>query len=85
MKTLKKRKCVPCTKKMLEKKKVTTDVSVFFQMFQNFTKGVCVIISMILLKINFLDINADFVKVSIPKMHFFPLVEKVLLARDKKV
>ena len=40
LKTLKKQKCVPCTKKMIGKKKVTTDLLVFFQMFQKFTKGV---------------------------------------------
>ena len=76
LKTLKKRKCVPCTKKMVGKKKVTTDLLVFFQMFQKFTNGVCMIRSMIFLKINFLDINADFVRVSIPKMHFFPSQER---------
>ena len=37
---------------------------------------------MIFLKINFLDINADFVRVLIPKIH--SMVEKMLLARDKK-
>ena len=62
----------PCTKKMLGKKKVTTDLLLFFQMFQKFTKGVYMIRSMIFFKINFLDINADFTRVSIPKMHFFP-------------
>ena len=67
-----KRKCVPCTKKMVEKKKVTTDLLVFFQMFQKFTKDVCMIRSMVFLKINFRHINADFVRVSIPKMHFLP-------------
>ena len=72
LKTLKKQKCVPCTKNMVGKKKVTTDLLVFFQMFQKFTKGVCMIRSMIFLKINFLNTNADFVRVSIPKMHFFP-------------
>ena len=72
LKTLKKQKYVRCTKKMVKKKKVTTDLSVFFQMFQKSTKGVFLIKSMIFLKINFLDINADFVRVLIPKMHFFP-------------
>ena len=43
LKTLKKRNC---TKKMIEKKKVTTDLSVFFQMFQKFSKDVCMIKSM---------------------------------------
>ena len=38
LKTLKKRKCFPCTKKMVDKKKVTTDQSVFFQMFQSLRK-----------------------------------------------
>ena len=71
-KCIKKQKCVPCTKKMVGKKKVTTDLLVFFQMFQKFTKGVCMIRSMIFLRINFLNTNADFVRVSIPKMHFFP-------------
>ena len=65
-------KCVPCTKKMVGKQKVTTDLLVFFQMFQKFTEGVCMIRSMIFLKINFLNTNADFVRVSIPKMIFFP-------------
>ena len=45
--TLKKQKCVPCTKKMVIKKKVTTDLLVFFQMFQKFTKDICMIRSMI--------------------------------------
>ena len=45
---------------MVVKKKVTTDLLVFFQMFQKFTKGVFMIRSMIFLKTNFLDINADF-------------------------
>ena len=62
----------PLYKKMVEKKKVTTDLLVFFQMFQKFTKGVCMTRSMIFLKINFLNTNADFVRVLIPKMHFFP-------------
>ena len=53
-------------------------------MFQKFTKGVCMIRSMIFLKINFLDVNADFGRVSIPKMHFFPMVEKMLLGGNKK-
>ena len=30
LKTFKKWKCVPCTKKMVEKKEVTTDLSVYF-------------------------------------------------------
>ena len=69
--------------KMLDPKKVvqSNDIptkliksfsGLFFQMFQKFTKGVCMIRSMIFLKINFLNTNADFVRVSIPKMHFFP-------------
>ena len=41
LKTLKKRKSVPCRKKMVGKKKVTTDLFVFFQLFEKFTKGVC--------------------------------------------
>ena len=53
LKTLKKRKSVPCTKKMGEKKKVTIDLSVFFQMFQKFTEVVCMITSTIFLKIHF--------------------------------
>ena len=53
LKTLKKRKCVLCTRKMVGKKKVTTDLLVFFQMFQKFTKGVCIIRSIIFLKTNF--------------------------------
>ena len=57
LKTLRQRKCVPCTKEMVEKKKVTIDLLVFFKMFQKFTKVVCMIRSMIFLKINFLDIN----------------------------
>ena len=84
LKTLKKRKCVPCTKKMVGKKKVTTDLLVFFQVFQKFTKGVYMFRSMIFLKITFLDINADFVRVSIPKMHYFSMVGKMLLTRNKK-
>ena len=72
LKTLKKRRCVPCTKKMAEKKKVTTDLLLFFQMFQKFPKSPCVTRSMIFLKIIFLDVNADFVRVSMPKMLFFP-------------
>ena len=39
--TLKKRKSVPCRKKKVGKKKVTTDLFVFFQLFEKFTKGVC--------------------------------------------
>ena len=70
--TLKKRKCVLCIKKMVGKEKVTADLFVFFQICQKFTKGVCMIGSTIFLKISLLDINADFVSVSIPKMHFFP-------------
>ena len=62
----------PLYKKDGRKEKVTTDLLVFFQIFQKFTKGVCMIRSMIFLKINFLNTNADFVRVSIPKMHFFP-------------
>ena len=53
LKTLKMPKCFPYTKKMVEKKKVTTDLLVFCQMFQVFTKSVCMIRSMVLLKINF--------------------------------
>ena len=68
----KRQECIPCIKKMVGKKKITTDLLVFFQMFQKFTKSACMIRSMIFLKINFLDINADFVRVSIPKMHFLP-------------
>ena len=60
LKTLKKQKSVPCTKKILGKKKVITDLLPFFQMFQKFTKGVCMIRSMICLKINFLDTNTSF-------------------------
>ena len=71
-KTLKKQKCILCTKKMVGKKKVTIDLLVFFQTSRKFTKGVCMIRSMIFLKINFLDINVGFVRISIPKMHFFP-------------
>ena len=41
LKTLKKRKSVPCRKKKVGKKKVTTDLFVFFQLFEKFTKGVC--------------------------------------------
>ena len=55
---------------IVEKEKVTTDLSAFFEMFQKFTKGVCMIRSMIL-QANFLDINADFVRVSIPKCTSF--------------
>ena len=84
LKTLKKWKCVPCTKKMVGKKKVTTDLLVFFQVFQKFTKGVYMFRSMIFLKITFLDINADFARVSIPKMHYFSMVGKMLLTRNKK-
>ena len=62
----------PLYKKDGRKEKMTTDLSVFFQMLQKFTKDVFMIKSMIFQKINFLDINADFVRVSIPKMHFFP-------------
>ena len=72
LKTLKKRKCVLCIKKMVGKEKVTTDLLIFFQICQKFRKGVCMIRSTIFLKISLLDINADFVSVSIPKMHFFP-------------
>ena len=57
---------------MTRKEKVTTDLLVFFQMFQKFRKGVCMIRSGIALKINFLDINADIARVSIPKIPFFP-------------
>ena len=68
----KKAEVCPLYKKDGRKEKVTTNLLVFFQMFQKFTKGVCMIRSMIFLKINFLNTNADFVRVSIPKMHFFP-------------
>ena len=71
-KTLKKQKCILCTKKMVGKKKVTIDLLIFFQTSRKFTKGVCMIRSMIFLKIHFLDINVGFVRISIPKMHFFP-------------
>ena len=84
LKTLKKWKCVPCTKKMVEKKKVTTDLSVFFQIFQKFLKGVCMIRSMFFLKISFRDINADFVKGFNTQNALLSIVEKMLLARDKK-
>ena len=45
---------------MVGKKKVTADLLVFFQiqMFQKFTKGVCMIRCRISLKINFLDIRS---------------------------
>ena len=43
----------------------------------------CLCDQIYVLKINFLAINADFVRVSIPKMNFFPWW-KMLLARDKK-
>ena len=59
-------------KKIVEKKKVTTVLSVFFQMIQKFTRGVCMIRSMIFLKIHFRDINTDIVRIKIPTMHFFP-------------
>ena len=52
LKSLKKQKYVPCTKKLVEKKKVTTDLPVFFPMFQKFMKGVCTIRSMMFFKIN---------------------------------
>ena len=71
LKSLKKQKYVPCTKKLVEKKKVTTDLPVFFPMFQKFMKGVCTIRSMMFFKINVWDINSDFAGVSIPKMNFF--------------
>ena len=51
-----------CIKKMVEKKKIT-GLSVFFQMFQKFTKGVCMVRSMIFLKKFFRDMNLDFVRV----------------------
>ena len=70
----------PCIKKVVEKKKVTTGVSVFCQMFQKFTKVVCMIRSIIFY---ILYINEDFLRVTIPKLHFFPMVEEMLLARDK--
>ena len=50
--------------------KVATDLLVLFQMFQKFTKSVCMIRSMVFLKIIFQDINADFVAVSITKILF---------------
>ena len=68
----KKAEVCPLYKKYGRKEKVTTDLLAFFQMFQKFTKGVCMIRSMIFLKINFLNTNADFVMVSISKIHFFP-------------
>ena len=58
-------------KMMVERKNVTTNLSLFFQMLQMFTKRVSMMKSMIFLKIYFRDVNADFVRVSIPKMHFF--------------
>ena len=40
--------------------------------------------SMIFLKINFLDINADFVRVSFIQNALLTMVKKMLLSRDKK-
>ena len=81
MEDFKKAECVPCTKKMVGKKKVTTDLLVFFQMFQNFTEGVYIIRSMIFLKISFLDINAD---LNTQNSLLSMVEKKMLLARDKK-
>ena len=66
---------------MVGKKKVTTDLLVFFQMFQNFTEGVCMIRSMMFLKISFLDINAD---LNTQNALLSMVEKKMLLARDKK-
>ena len=66
---------------MVGKKKVTTDLLVFFQMFQNLTEGVCMIRSMMFLKISFLDINAD---LNTQNALLSMVEKKMLLARDKK-
>ena len=74
--TFKKKKCVFRLQriKTTEWKNETTNMSVFFhERILLFMKGVCVIRSIILLEINFQDINADFVSISIPRMHFFTL------------
>ena len=71
-----KRKCVPCTTRMVETKKVTTGLLVFFQMLQKFTKGVCMIRSIIFLKIRFLDVNVQ--------KALFSMVKKMLLTCDTK-
>ena len=57
----------PCTKKMVGNRPVSivSNVSKVY-------KGCLYDQVYDFLKINFLDIHADFVKVSIPKMQFFP-------------
>ena len=87
LKTLKKRKCVPCTKKMVEKKKVTTDLSIsfqMFQMFQKFTKGVCMIRSMTFFENKFSIYQCGFRKGFNTQNALLSMVEKMLLLRDKK-
>ena len=84
LKTLKKWKCVPCTKKMVEKKKVTTDLSVFFQIFQKFMKGVYMIRSMFFFENKFSRCQCGFRKGFNTQNALLSIVEKMLLARDKK-
>ena len=83
MEDFKKQKGVPCIKRIVKKNKIPTNLSVFFQMFLKFMKGVCMIRSMIFFLNKYLRYQRRLCKGFNTKNALLSMVEKMLLGRDK--